>query len=45
MYSFMKIKSSRNVEFSLSLTEVGDSCSSANLKFWQICLFNVIREN
>ena len=41
MRSFVKIKSSRNAEITLSFTDLCKSCPISS----QICLFNAIREN
>ena len=44
MRSFVKIKSARNVEIRLSITDEGNSCSGANLKRGKYA-FNAIRKN
>ena len=45
MLSFVKIKSSRNGEVTLSFTDEGKSCHSREFFTSQICLFMPIREN
>ena len=44
MWSFAKIKPSRNGENSLSFTDVGKSCQSREFCTWQICP-DAIRES
>ena len=44
MRSFVKIKSSRNGEITLSFTDIGKSYPSRDFLMSQIC-FNAIREN
>ena len=45
MRSFAKIKPSRNLEITLSFTDIGKSCPSRDFLTLQICLLNAIREN
>ena len=45
MRSFVKIKSSRNVEISLSFTDVGNSCLSCEFEGVANMSFNAICEN
>ena len=42
MPSFVKIKSSRNVKITLSLTDIGKSCPSRDFLASQICLLTHI---
>ena len=44
MRSFVKIKSSRNAEITLSFTNIGKSCPSGDLSVTNMS-FNAIREN
>ena len=41
MQSFVKIKSSRNGEITLSLTDIEKSCPSREYLAWQKCLFTL----
>ena len=45
MRSFVKIKSSRNAEITVSFTDICKSCPSREFLPSQMFLFNTIREN
>ena len=45
MRSFVKIKSSRNVEITLSFTDICKSCHSHRFLASRICLLTLFREN
>ena len=45
MRSFVKIKSSRNGEITLSFTDIGKSCLSCKLLTLQICLLMLFAKN